>query len=102
MEIVLFLIFILIGSIGASISSIVFWAINKWIINNLLSESIFRILLNLLMIGIPAFLGSMLALILIIGFAADENAGEIFPYYIGVSIGISFISMGIYYYVMIR
>jgi hypothetical protein len=51
------------------------------------------------MILIFSFLGSMIGFMGIIGFAADESAGDIFPYYIGISVLVSILcSIGYYFF----
>ena len=90
------------GSIFGIIASLLALALNHWIINQLFVESLFRNGMNLFLVFVSSFLGTMIGFIGVIGFAADENAGEIFPYYTGISLLVSILCTTCYYFLKIR
>ena len=90
------------GSIFGIIASLLSLALNHWIINQIFAESFFRNGMNLFLVFVSSFLGTMIGFIGVIGFAADENAGEIFPYYTGISLLVSILCTTSYYFMRIR
>lgn len=90
------------GSIFGLIASLLSLALNHWIINQIFAESFFRNGMNLFLVFVSSFLGTMIGFIGVIGFAADENAGEIFPYYTGISLLVSILCTIIYYFIKVR
>jgi hypothetical protein len=90
------------GSIFGIIASLLSLALNHWIINQIFAESFFRNGMNLFLVFVSSFLGTMIGFIGVIGFAADENAGEIFPYYTGISLLVSILCTIIYYFIKVR
>lgn len=92
----------LVGVIFGFIASVFTGVFNHFLINRFLTESILRNGINVFLISISSFLGSMFGFIRVIGFAADENAGEIFPYYFGISILVSILCSIGYYLIRIR
>lgn len=101
-DIILIAFLFLAGFIFGSIASLITWGFNIGILNRFLSDSIFRNGLSLFLILLNSFLGTMIGFIGIIGFAADENAGEIFPYYVGISVIVSILCTFLYYIFKIR
>ena len=63
-----------------------------------LEVPIFRIILNLFFVVLFSFLSSMIGLLTILGFAADENAGDIFPYYLSISFIVCVLNTVTYYF----
>ena len=80
--IILFIFFV--GSITAAIGTALTGLINHFLINKFLNESTFRIILSLFLVSFASFVSSFIGMIGILGFAADENAGEIIPYFIRI------------------
>lgn len=97
MEALVYLIFIGAGTVGALIGNGIAYGINHWMVDKLLDDSIIRIIINLFITGCFSFFGAFISLIFIIGFAADENAGAIVPYYVWISVGLAVVSMLLYY-----
>lgn len=101
-DILIYLIFLGVGGISGIIVSILSGVFSHFVINQIFSESFSRMILNLVLVFISSYLGSMIGLLGIIGFAADENAGEIFPYYLGISLLVSILCTVSYYFIRIR
>ena len=87
------------GCVFGVIASFLTGTFNHLVINKFMNESLFRNVINLFLILVFSFLGSMIGFMGIIGFAADESAGDIFPYYIGISVLVSILcSIGYYFF----
>ncbi len=91
-----------VGSLCGLIASAVVGVFNHWVINSIFSESLFRNLLSLFLILIFSFLGSMIGFVGILGFAADENAGDIFPYYLSIAFLVAIVCTSGYYFLRLR
>ena len=97
-DLLILLFIFIIARFSGAIGTIFTGLINKFLINQFLTESIFRIILNLFFVVLFSFLSSMIGLLTILGFAADENAGDIFPYYLSISFIVCVLNTVTYYF----
>lgn len=101
-DLLILLFIFIIASFSGAVGTFFTGLINIFLINQFLAESAFRINFNLFFVFVFSFLSSMTGLLTILGFAGDENAGEIFPYYLGISIIVCILCTIVYYIIRIK
>ena len=98
-DLLLICILIFVGGFFASIGTLLTAVFIHFVINYFLEVTLFRKILSLLIILFSTFVSSIVGFVAFIGFAADENAGEIVPYYFTISLGVSLINTSLFYFI---